>query len=72
MTKSGATPSVSGSCGSPQPLTVLALSGGRRLALLGAVWGGAALGVAFRLAWTDAPRPNGFDSPRAAEGRIGR
>lgn len=42
--------------GTYTPLAVLALHGGPRVAILSAVWGGAVLGVVFRLVWTDAPR----------------
>jgi hemolysin III len=42
--------------GSYTPFAVLALSGDTRVAVLAAVWGTAALGVAFRVFWVDAPR----------------
>lgn len=42
--------------GTYTPFAVLALRGGTRIALLCAIWGGAALGAVLRLAWTDAPR----------------
>lgn len=38
------------------PLTLLALSGSLRWALLGGVWLGAFAGVIFSIAWTNAPR----------------
>jgi hemolysin III len=42
--------------GSYTPFTLLMLSGRHRTMLLGVAWAGAALGVAFRLRWTAAPR----------------
>ena len=42
--------------GTYTPLVLLALRGGTRAAMLCAVWGGAALGAVFRVAWTDVPR----------------
>lgn len=42
--------------GSYTPFTLLFLNGGDRWLLLGVVWGGAILGVAFRVFWTSAPR----------------
>jgi hemolysin III len=42
--------------GSYTPIAVTALEGWERATVLGAVWGGAALGVGFRLLWIDAPR----------------
>jgi hemolysin III len=42
--------------GTYTPFAVLALPGGTRLAILGVVWGGAALGAVFRVVWTNAPR----------------
>jgi hemolysin III len=42
--------------GTYTPLAVLALHGGTRLAILGVVWGAAALGAVFRVAWTNVPR----------------
>jgi hemolysin III len=42
--------------GSYTPFALILLSGGSRVALLSIVWGGALLGVALRLGWTDAPR----------------
>lgn len=42
--------------GSYTPFTLLMLEGRERATLLAIAWGGAALGVAFRILWTDAPR----------------
>ncbi|HET6625119.1 MAG TPA: hemolysin III family protein [Nocardioidaceae bacterium] len=42
--------------GSYTPFTLLLLDGHDRTTLLSVVWGGAALGVLFRIFWTDAPR----------------
>ena len=42
--------------GSYTPFTLLLLHGQDRTTLLSVVWGGAALGVLFRIFWTDAPR----------------
>ena len=42
--------------GSYTPFTLLMLEGRDRLTLLAIVWGGALLGVLFRVTWTDAPR----------------
>jgi hemolysin III len=42
--------------GTYTPFAVLALHGGTRLAILGVVWGGAALGAVFRVVWTSVPR----------------
>ena len=42
--------------GSYTPFTLLMLHGRSRVVLLGLVWGGALLGMAFRVLWTDAPR----------------
>ena len=42
--------------GSYTPFALLFLEGTERTALLSAVWGGAVLGVLFRVFWTDAPR----------------
>lgn len=42
--------------GSYTPLALLALHGVTRAAVLGGVWGGAFLGVVFRVAWVQAPR----------------
>jgi len=42
--------------GSYTPFTLILLDGGARIALLVIVWSGAALGVAFRIFWIDAPR----------------
>ena len=42
--------------GSYTPFTILLLDGGARQALLWAVWGGALLGIAFRVFWVGAPR----------------
>jgi hemolysin III len=42
--------------GSYTPFTLILLEGSARVALLVIVWSGAALGVAFRIFWTDAPR----------------
>ncbi len=42
--------------GSYTPFTLILLEGGARIALLVIVWSGAALGVAFRIFWIDAPR----------------
>jgi hemolysin III len=42
--------------GTYTPFAVLALRGNVRLAVLAAIWGGAAAGVAFRVIWLGAPR----------------
>jgi hemolysin III len=42
--------------GSYTPFAVLLLAGGQRTTLLLIVWGGALLGVGFRMLWVDAPR----------------
>jgi hemolysin III len=42
--------------GSYTPFTLLFLHGSDRWLLLGVVWGGAILGVLFRIFWTSAPR----------------
>lgn len=42
--------------GSYTPFTLLLLEGRERVTLLSIVWGGALLGVAFRILWADAPR----------------
>jgi len=42
--------------GSYTPFTLLLLEGGRRTELLWLAWGGAGLGIVFRLFWTGAPR----------------
>ena len=42
--------------GSYTPFSLLLLHGTQRVALLATVWGGAILGVGFRIFWTDAPR----------------
>ena len=42
--------------GSYTPFALLFLEGTERTVLLSAVWGGAVLGVLFRVFWTDAPR----------------
>jgi hemolysin III len=42
--------------GSYTPFTLLLLHGGARTSLLAIVWGGALLGVLFRVLWPDAPR----------------
>ena len=42
--------------GSYTPFTLLLLEGRTRTLLLSVVWGGAALGVLFRVFWPDAPR----------------
>lgn len=42
--------------GSYTPFTLILLHGTNRVVLLSIVWGGAALGVLFRIFWTDAPR----------------
>jgi len=42
--------------GSYTPFAVLLLAGGQRAALLLIVWGGAIVGVCFRLVWVRAPR----------------
>ncbi len=42
--------------GSYTPFTLMMLEGTDRVVLLSLVWGGALLGVAFRVLWTDAPR----------------
>jgi hemolysin III len=42
--------------GSYTPFTLILLDGAARVGLLIIVWSGAALGVAFRIFWTDAPR----------------
>lgn len=42
--------------GSYTPFSLLLLHGAARWTLLSVVWGGAVLGVLFRVLWTDAPR----------------
>jgi hemolysin III len=42
--------------GSYTPFSILLLHGTNRVVLLSVVWGGAILGVLFRVFWTDAPR----------------
>src|SRR5919107_4428836 len=42
--------------GSYTPFTLLLLHGRDRTALLSIAWGGALLGILFRLFWTSAPR----------------
>lgn len=42
--------------GSYTPFTLLLLDGGTRIAMLSVVWGGALLGVLFRIFWVTAPR----------------
>jgi hemolysin III len=42
--------------GSYTPFTLLMLHGRPRVVLLSIVWGGALLGMVFRVLWTDAPR----------------
>jgi hemolysin III len=42
--------------GSYTPFTLLMLEGRSRVTLLSIVWGGALLGMVFRVLWTDAPR----------------
>jgi hemolysin III len=42
--------------GSYTPFTLILLDGSARVVLLAIVWTGAALGVAFRIFWIDAPR----------------
>ncbi len=42
--------------GSYTPFSLLLLDGAPRIILLSTVWGGAFLGVLFRVFWTDAPR----------------
>ena len=42
--------------GSYTPFSLLLLDGTQRVVLLSTVWGGAILGVGFRVFWTDAPR----------------
>ncbi len=42
--------------GSYTPFTIMLLDGTSRAVLLSLVWGGAVLGVLFRVFWTDAPR----------------
>ena len=42
--------------GSYTPFTLLLLEGSSRVILLSVAWGGALLGVFFRVFWTDAPR----------------
>ncbi len=42
--------------GSYTPFAMQLLDGGARTALLTVAWGGAALGIAFRVLWTTAPR----------------
>ncbi|WP_232676265.1 hemolysin III family protein [Nocardioides sp. R-C-SC26] len=42
--------------GSYTPFSIILLEGTARVVLLSAVWGGAILGVAFRIFWTSAPR----------------
>lgn len=37
------------------PVSVATLAGGTRVAILGVVWGGAALGIVMRIAWSGAP-----------------
>jgi hemolysin III len=42
--------------GTYTPFTLLLIEGNARPILLGVAWGGALLGIAFRILWTDAPR----------------
>jgi hemolysin III len=42
--------------GTYTPITVLALHGNTRTVILSVVWGGALLGIAFRVLWVHAPR----------------
>ena len=42
--------------GSYTPFSLLLLEGTERVVLLATVWGGAVLGVGFRIFWTEAPR----------------
>ena len=42
--------------GSYTPFTLLLLTGAQRVTLLAIVWGGAVLGMAFRVLWSSAPR----------------
>jgi len=42
--------------GSYTPFTIMLLEGSSRVTLLAVVWGGAVLGVFFRVFWTEAPR----------------
>jgi len=42
--------------GTYTPFSLLLLDGAQQWILLGTVWGGAVLGVLFRVFWTDAPR----------------
>lgn len=42
--------------GTYTPLVVILLEGDQRILVLGLVWGGAVLGVLFRVLWLDAPR----------------
>jgi hemolysin III len=42
--------------GSYTPFTLLLVEGNARILLLCVAWGGALLGIAFRILWTDAPR----------------
>jgi hemolysin III len=42
--------------GSYTPFTLLLLEGRQQAIMLGVAWGGALLGAAFRVLWTDAPR----------------
>jgi hemolysin III len=42
--------------GSYTPIALTLLSGRSRVTLLWVIWGGAALGIFFRMAWTHAPR----------------
>lgn len=42
--------------GSYTPFSVILLEGTQQVVLLSVVWGGAVLGVLFRVFWTDAPR----------------
>ncbi len=42
--------------GSYTPFSVILLDGAQQVVLLSVVWGGAILGVLFRVFWTDAPR----------------
>ncbi|MDX6324702.1 MAG: hemolysin [Nocardioidaceae bacterium] len=42
--------------GSYTPFTLLLLHGRARVVLLSVIWGGALLGMVFRVLWTDAPR----------------
>ena len=42
--------------GSYTPFTLLLLEGPQQAVMLGVAWGGAFLGAAFRILWTDAPR----------------